>query len=171
RDWWPRHGRCSTYEYGRPYADQLSQYTAPCQPDQRRRASLRHRDPGVGQDQPDDLIKVALRPAERNWSAPVMCHQHYSTGDSQLRADGGEVIDPSRKRTRPPRSLGVTHPKLVDRDNAPARIRRCQEPSPQIGPSRVAVQAEQRSHLWHYAVVEHVPGAQHAFRIDGVDQP
>ena len=42
------------------YADQLPQRTAACQPDQRRRGSRRrHGDPGVGQDQPGDLIKVA----------------------------------------------------------------------------------------------------------------
>ena len=164
--------RCGgAYERRGAYADQLPQHAAARQPDQRRRIRLHgDSDPGIGQDQPGDLIKVALRPAQRDGSAPVVRRQHHATGDSQLRGDGVEVIDPGSKGTGEARSLGVAHPKLVNRDDSPARVRAGQKPAPQIGPRRIAVHAEQGSHFWRDAVVEHVPGARHPFGVDGLDQ-
>ena len=113
---------------------------------------------------------MALRPSERNRSAPVVCCQHNRTGDSQFRGDGIEVIDPRRKEPRRPQPLGIAHSELVNRDNPPACVRASQKATPQIGPSRIAVHAKKRSYLWLDPVVEHVPGAQHAFGVDRLDQ-
>ena len=100
-----------------------------------------------------------------------MRRQHDSTGDAQLRGDGIEVVDPRGKGTGHRRSLGVAHAKLINRYYSPAWVCAGQKPAPQIRPGRVAMHAEQRSLLWWDVVVEHVPGAQHSFGVDGLDQP
>ena len=100
-----------------------------------------------------------------------MRRQHHATGKTQLRGDGVEVIDPRRKGTAAGRALGVAHPKLINRDDSPAWVGTGQKSAPQIRPGRVAVHTQQRSRLCCDAVVEHVPGAQHPFGVDGLDQP
>ena len=60
----PGQRRGGAYERRRTYAHQLPKHAAAHQPDQRRRfCRRRHGDPGVGQDQPGDLITVALVPS------------------------------------------------------------------------------------------------------------
>ena len=92
---------------------------------------------------PGQPVAVAAAPSPARSGPP----QSWATGPRDPRCRGRRSGRPrssirSASRRGRGQALGPAHPEVVDRDHPPARRGGGQEPSPQVGPGGVAVDAE-----------------------------